>query len=209
VKPSSYRHKRTIDVIAAAVGIVVAAPLMLILYVLVRMRLGWPAIFRQERSGLHGRSFTIYKFRTMRETRDDTGQYLPDGQRITPFGRWLRRTGIDELPQLWNILRGDMSLIGPRPLLPEYLSRYSAFEMRRHEVRPGVSGWAQVKGRNGLGWAEQFRLDVWYVDHCSLALDFRILLLTARAVVTRYGSEPTDSVTKPLFLGSDRGHNEA
>jgi lipopolysaccharide/colanic/teichoic acid biosynthesis glycosyltransferase len=209
VTASAYCYKRIIDVIAAAIALVIGAPLMLVLYGMVRLRLGRPVIFRQQRIGRNGRSFTIYKFRTLRDTRDESGDYLPDEQRITAFGRWLRSAGMDELPQLWNVLRGDMSLIGPRPLLPEYLNRYSAFEARRHEVRPGITGWAQVKGRNGLGWAEQFRLDVWYVDHCGLALDLRIFFLTAKAILTASGSEPAGSVTKPVFLGSDHGHSEA
>src|SRR5579863_2202999 len=179
--------KRTFDVLVSLVALIVLSPLLLGVAILVRIKLGSPVLFSQDRPGLGGRIFRLLKFRTMHDGRDADGRLLPDEQRITDLGRFLRSTSIDELPELWNVLRGDMSLVGPRPLLVSYLSRYSPQQARRHEVRPGLTGWAQVNGRNALDWDERFRLDVWYVDHRSLALDFRILLRTVAIVLRREG----------------------
>jgi lipopolysaccharide/colanic/teichoic acid biosynthesis glycosyltransferase len=201
---SFYRRfgKRMLDLLVAGTAAIVLSPLILVLFWLVRWQLGGPAIFRQRRAGLGGRPFTVYKFRTMRDAFDARGVPLPDEQRLTRFGRRLRSLSLDELPQLWNILRGDMSLIGPRPLLVRYLSRYTAEQARRHEVRPGITGWAQVNGRNAIDWDEKFRLDVWYVDHCGLGLDLRILMLTVAGVLLRRGISASQHATMPEFMGS-------
>lgn len=165
--------KRLLDIMLSAPALLLAAPLMLAVALAIRWRMGRPVLFRQQRPGLHGQSFTLYKFRTMR------GGSAPDGQRLTPLGHWLRRFSLDELPQLFNVLKGDMSLVGPRPLLVEYLDVYTSAQARRHEVKPGLTGWAQVHGRNALPWSRRLALDVWYVDHRSLWLDVRILARTA------------------------------
>jgi len=194
--------KRFIDLVAAAVGLVIISPLLLVLALLVRARLGSPVLFRQTRPGLHARPFTILKFRTMRDVRDASGNPLPDADRLPPLGRFLRSTSLDELPELWNVLRGDMSLVGPRPLLMEYLPLYSPEQARRHEVRPGITGWAQVNGRNALGWKERFALDVEYVEHRSLALDARILALTLLKVFRREGITQQGSASMEKFRGN-------
>jgi len=194
--------KRAFDVAAAAVGLVVLSPVLAGVALAVRLRLGAPVLFRQERPGLHGRPFTMLKFRTMTDARDAAGRLLPDAERLTPLGRLLRSTSLDELPELWNVLRGDMSLVGPRPLLVRYLDRYTPEQARRHEVRPGLTGWAQVNGRNALTWEEKFALDVWYVDHASLALDLKILLLTLRRVLAREGISAAGEATMPEFTGT-------
>ena len=196
--------KRCFDVAAAAVGLVTLAPVLAAVAVLVRVNLGAPVLFRQERPGLGGRPFLLYKFRTMRDARDAAGRPLPDAARLTRFGRWLRASSLDELPELWNVLRGDMSLVGPRPLLPEYLPLYSPTQARRHEVRPGLTGWAQVRGRNHGSWEERLAQDVWYVDHRSAWLDLRILLLTVRAVVTGAGVAQPGEATRERFRGAAR-----
>jgi lipopolysaccharide/colanic/teichoic acid biosynthesis glycosyltransferase len=196
------RWKRTIDLVGAGVGLAALSPLALGIAVLVRLRLGSPVLFRQKRPGLHGETFEMLKFRTMREAFDAAGRPLPDAQRLTPFGRWLRSTSLDELPELWNVLQGEMSLVGPRPLLVEYLPRYSRFQARRHEVKPGITGWAQINGRNAISWDEKFRLDVWYVDHQSLWLDMQILATTFAKVLRRDGISAQDAATMPLFQGS-------
>ncbi len=193
--------KRLLDGLAAALAGVLLSPLIVATGILVRWKLGRPALFRQPRAGLRGRQFTLYKFRTMCDAYDDDGQPLPDAQRLTPFGQKLRSLSLDELPQLWNIVRGDMSLIGPRPLLVRYLPRYSREQARRHEVRPGITGWAQVNGRNAISWSEKFRLDVWYVEHCSFTLDLRILWLTMVSLLTRRGISSANHVTMPEFMG--------
>lgn len=167
----------------------------------VRSRLGRPVFFRQTRPGLRGQPFNMVKFRTMTGARGPDGQLLPDSQRLTSFGRFLRATSLDELPELWNVLKGDMSLVGPRPLLMEYLPLYSPEQGRRHEVRPGITGWAQVNGRNALSWDDKFRLDVWYVDHGSLWLDIKILWLTVRKVLVREGISAVGEATMPRFRG--------
>ncbi len=195
------RAKRLFDLFAAASGLLLLAPLLLALAWLVRRRLGAPVLFRQTRPGLHGQPFELLKFRSMREALDDDGHPLPDAERLTPFGRFLRATSLDELPELWNVLRGDMSLVGPRPLLMEYLPLYTPEQARRHAVRPGITGWAQVNGRNALGWEEKFRLDVWYVDHRSLRLDLHILLLTLQRVLAREGIHAEGEATMNRFTG--------
>jgi lipopolysaccharide/colanic/teichoic acid biosynthesis glycosyltransferase len=194
--------KRLLDLALAVPGLVVLSPVLGVTALLVRLRLGTPVLFRQERPGLHGRPFQLLKFRTMRDAVDARGEPLPDEQRLTAFGRRLRSTSLDELPTLWNVVRGDMSLVGPRPLLMEYLPRYSAEQARRHAVRPGITGWAQVNGRNAIGWDEKFRLDVWYVDHRSLALDLRILWMTMRKVFVREGISQAGHVTMEKFRGN-------
>jgi sugar transferase EpsL len=175
---------------------------MFVIALLVRWRLGSPVLFRQQRPGYLGRPFWLLKFRTMTNGRDATGALLPDAQRLTPFGRWLRSTSIDELPGLINILRGEMSFIGPRPLLMQYLPLYSPDQARRHDVKPGFSGWAQINGRNALSWEEKFLLDVWYVDNQSFWLDFRIFLITVLKVVRREGIEYSPGLSMPKFEGN-------
>ncbi|HWF10479.1 MAG TPA: sugar transferase [Bryobacteraceae bacterium] len=193
--------KGTADRTAAIIGLVVLSPVIAVVALLVRVRLGRPVLFRQERIGLRERSFLFFKFRTMTDERDRTGSLLPDEKRQTPFGRFLRSSSLDELPQLWNVLNGDMSLIGPRPLLPQYLTRYSAFQRRRHEVKPGITGLAQVNGRNALTWEQKFELDVSYVDNWNLALDLKILRLTLRKVLRREGIAQEGHATMPEFRG--------
>lgn len=195
--------KRVCDVVTAAGALLVLAPVLGVLALLVRMRLGPPSLFRQIRPGLRARPFRFLKFRTMTETRDEHGMLLSDGQRLTPFGRWLRSTSLDELPQLWNVLRGDMSLVGPRPLLVQYLDRYTPEQARRHEVRPGLTGWAQVNGRNAQSWEERLAMDVWYVDHQSPGLDLKILGLTVWRVLRREGIAAAGAATMPEFAGND------
>jgi len=167
----------------------------------VRMKLGPPMVFRQKRPGLNGQPFELLKFRTMADRRDAAGKKLPDSDRLTGLGRWLRTTSLDELPELWNVLRGDMSLVGPRPLLMEYLTLYSPAQARRHEVRPGITGWAQINGRNAISWEEKFKLDVWYVDNQSFWLDLKILLLTIIRVFQRSGISADGEATMPRFTG--------
>ena len=197
--------KRIFDV--AVVCFLAAAlwPVMLLVALLVRMKLGTPVLFRQERPGLHGRSFVMYKFRTLAELVDEEGRPLADEERMTPFGRWLRSTSLDELPELWNVVRGDMSLVGPRPLLKEYLPLYSREQARRHDVPPGITGWAQVNGRNTLSWEKKFEMDVWYVDNRSFWLDLRILWLTALTVLFRRGVSAEGHATMPKFTGTSDG----
>jgi len=186
--------KSAIDTSFGLAGLVVSAPVIVFVSVLIRMSMGRPILFRQARPGLNGRSFTCLKFRTMTDTRDEKGQLLEDRQRMIPLGRWLRRTSLDELPQLWNIIQGDLSFIGPRPLLKEYLPYYTPEEQRRHSVLPGLTGWAQIHGRNMLDFDERLKMDVWYVDQLSWHLDLRILLATIRLVFTAKG---TDLVSYP------------
>ena len=186
--------KRAIDLAAALAALLVFAPLIVVVSLLVRVTLGSPVVFRQERPGLDGQPFTCFKFRTMTSKRDENGKLLDDRERMHPVGTWLRRTSLDELPQLWNIVRGDISFIGPRPLLKEYLPYYTPEETRRHSVRPGLTGWAQVHGRNEINFDERLRMDVWYVDHLCLPLDLRILLATIRIVFSARG---TDLVSYP------------
>lgn len=193
--------KRLFDMILSCAGLILLAPVILTLALLVRLTLGSPVLFRQTRPGLDGRPFEMLKFRSMRDDRDAYGDLLPNHRRLTDFGRWLRASSLDELPELWNVLKGDMSLVGPRPLLMEYLSLYTHRQARRHEVKPGVTGWAQVNGRNAITWEEKFELDVWYVDHRSLWLDLRILMLTLRKVLRREGIAHAGDVAMPRFRG--------
>ncbi len=199
----SHSAKRCLDVILAISGLVLAAPVLLILALLVRWRLGTPIIFRQMRPGLAGRPFTIYKFRTMISAECSDGEERPDGERLTPFGRRLRSTSLDELPELFNVLKGDMSIVGPRPLLLEYMDRYNDFQARRHEVKPGLTGWAQINGRNAIDWPKRFELDVWYVDNWSLWLDLRILAMTAMKVLSREGVSQPGRDTVDYFRGNE------
>lgn len=194
--------KRLFDIIFALVVLVLASPFFLLGALVVWLDMGRPIFFRQQRPGYRSRPFILYKFRTMRETHDAVGCSLPDAERLTRWGALLRRTSIDELPQLINVLKGEMSIVGPRPLLMDYLQLYSVEQMRRHEVRPGITGWAQVNGRNALSWEERFRLDVWYVDHRSLWLDMKILLLTAKKVLIREGISAAGEATMSKFTGS-------
>lgn len=194
--------KRWLDVLVAGGALVALLPFLVVLAVLVRTRLGSPVFFRQRRPGLGGRPFELVKFRTMTDACDAAGGLLPDERRLTAFGLWLRRTSLDELPELWNVLRGDMSLVGPRPLLMQYLPLYTPAQARRHNVKPGLTGWAQIHGRNALTWERKFELDVWYVDHASLGLDVRILLSTLAVVFSRHGVSAADHVTMPPFTGS-------
>jgi sugar transferase EpsL len=191
--------KRVFDIVVSAVALTVLAPVMGLIALLVWRTMGRPVLFRQARPGLHGKPFVMYKFRTMRDLRDAEGNLLPDEARLTPFGRWLRSTSLDELPELLNVLRGEMSLVGPRPLLMEYLERYTPEQARRHEVKPGITGWAQIHGRNNLSWEERLRLDVWYVDHWSLWLDLKILWRTLWMVLRREGISAQGHATMPRF----------
>lgn len=194
--------KRLLDIVVALAGLVALAPLLLLVAVLVRLSLGAPILFRQERPGRYGRPFTLVKFRTMTAADGPDGRPLADELRLTRVGRWLRAASLDELPQLYNVLRGNMSLVGPRPLLSEYLPLYSPHQARRHEVQPGLTGWAQVHGRNATTWEERLDLDVWYVDHRSLLLDLRILWLTLGAVLGGRGIRHAGHATMPKFTGS-------
>ncbi len=194
--------KRTFDIIVSALALIVAAPLFAILALLVRVKLGSPVLFVQMRPGLGGALFPLRKFRSMTDARGADGALLDDARRLPPFGRWLRATSLDELPELWSVLVGDMSLVGPRPLLQEYLPLYSPEQARRHEVRPGLTGWAQVNGRNAISWEERFRLDIWYVDHRSFLLDLKILAMTVGKILKREGIAPEGEATMPRFLGS-------
>jgi len=177
--------KRTLDIILSLIALILLSPVLLVLALLIRLKLGSPVIFTQTRAGYHGKAFTIYKFRTMTDARNEDGQLLPNAQRKTKFGNILRSTSLDELPELWNVLKGEMSLVGPRPLLIEYLPYYTAEENQRHDVLPGITGWAQINGRNALNWEEKFALDVWYVKHQSLVFDIKSLFKTVAKVIQR------------------------
>ena len=194
--------KRFFDFSATALGLLVLALPLLLLALLVRTKLGSPVFFRQTRPGLHGKPFEMVKFRTMTDARDTTGSLLPDSERLPPFGRFLRASSLDELPELWNVLKGEMSLVGPRPLLMEYLPLYTPEQYRRHEVRPGITGWAQVNGRNAISWEEKFALDVWYVQNQSFWLDVKILWLTVKKVLVRDGISAAGEATMAKFTGS-------
>lgn len=193
--------KRLFDIVASALGLLLLSIVIAVVAWKIRRKLGSPVLFRQVRPGLDGKPFEMIKFRTMRDAVDAQGNSLPDVERMTPFGSFLRASSLDELPELWNVLKGDMSLVGPRPLLMEYLPLYSPEQYRRHEVRPGVTGWAQINGRNALSWEEKFNLDVWYVDNRSLWLDLKILFLTIKKVVVRDGISAEGEVTMPKFTG--------
>lgn len=194
--------KRLFDISAAALALLILSPVLAIVALQINRKMGSPVLFRQIRPGLNGKPFEMIKFRTMKDAVDGQGNPLPDSERLTPFGQFLRSSSLDELPELWNVLKGDMSLVGPRPLLMEYLPLYTPEQYRRHEVRPGVTGWAQINGRNALSWEEKFRLDVWYVDNRSLWLDIKILFLTVKKVVVRDGISADGEATMPKFTGS-------
>ena len=195
--------KRLLDIIIAAAALVLLSPVLLLLAWQIRRKLGTPVLFRQVRPGRGGIPFVMYKFRTMRDAADENGRPLPDAERLTPFGRKLSAASLDELPELWNVLKGNMSLVGPRPLLMEYLPLYNAEQRRRHLVRPGITGWAQVNGRNAISWPEKFRLDVWYVENRSLLLDIKILFLTVKKVLDRSGINSEGEATAAKFTGND------
>jgi lipopolysaccharide/colanic/teichoic acid biosynthesis glycosyltransferase len=197
-------RKRLFDLIAASLGLLLLSPLLGVLALWVWIELGRPIFFRHQRPGYRAHPFTLLKFRTMKEASDAQGSPLPDAERLTRLGKVLRSSSLDDLPNLWNVLRGEMSLVGPRPLLMQYLERYSAEQARRHEVLPGMTGWAQVNGRNALDWAERFRLDVWYVDHWSLRLDLRILWMTVTPVLRREGISQPGHATSEEFKGDQR-----
>ncbi len=198
--------KRAFDIVVATTALAIFSPAIAVLAVLIRKRLGAPVLFSQKRPGLAGKPFRILKFRTMTDDRDPDGTLLPDAARLTPFGKWLRATSLDEVPELWNVVKGDMSLVGPRPLLMEYLPLYTPEQARRHEVRPGITGWAQVNGRNAITWEEKFRLDTWYVDNQSISLDIRILVKTLSKVLRREGISADGEATMPRFTGSKEGN---
>jgi len=194
--------KRLMDILGAGIGLVLLSPLLAVLYVVIRRDMGTPVLFRQTRPGLHARPFRMIKFRSMRDAADADGRPLPDADRITPLGHKLRATSLDELPGLWNVLIGQMSLVGPRPLLMDYVPLYSPMQARRHEVRPGITGWAQVNGRNALSWDEKFAHDIWYIDNRSLWLDIRIIWMTIRKVLKRDGISAEGEATMPRFTGT-------
>jgi sugar transferase EpsL len=194
--------KRLFDIVASAAGLIVISPLLIILAVLVRVRLGSPVLFRQQRPGFRGKAFVMYKFRTMTDQKDSLGNLLPDEQRLPAFGRFLRSTSFDELPELFNVLKGDMSIVGPRPLMMQYLGRYSPEQARRHEVKPGITGWAQVNGRNTICWEDRFKLDVWYVDNWTLSLDIKIIFRSIWIVVAKQGINQQGRATMDEFMGT-------
>jgi lipopolysaccharide/colanic/teichoic acid biosynthesis glycosyltransferase len=194
--------KRLFDFSASLAALLLLSPVFFLIALLVRVKIGSPIFFTQTRPGMHGKPITMIKFRTMTNARGADGALLPDAERLTRFGRFLRATSLDELPELWNVLKGDMSLVGPRPLLVEYLPLYSPEQARRHDVRPGITGWAQVNGRNAISWDEKFKLDVWYVDHQSFWLDMKILFLTVKRVFQRHGISADGEVTMPRFTGN-------
>ena len=200
-------RKRAFDIIVSFFGLLLLSPVLVIVAWQIRRKLGTPVLFRQIRPGKDGKPFEMIKFRTMRDAKDAVGNSLPDADRITSLGQFLRSTSLDELPELWNVLKGDMSLVGPRPLLMEYLPLYSKEQYRRHEVRPGVTGWAQVNGRNSISWEDKFKLDVWYVDNQSLWLDMKILVLTVKKVLVKDGISADGEVTMSRFTGTSNRHN--
>lgn len=194
--------KRLFDIISSAAGLIVISPLLIVLAILVRLKLGSPVLFRQQRPGLGGKAFVIYKFRTMTDQRDASGNLLPDSQRLPASGRFLRSTSFDELPELLNVLKGDMSIVGPRPLMMKYLGRYSPEQARRHEVKPGITGWAQVNGRNTISWEDKFKLDVWYVDNWTFWLDMKIILRSVLMVIAKKGINQQGRATMDEFMGT-------
>ena len=194
--------KRVMDIMGAIIGLALLAPVLLVVWLMIRCKMGSPVLFRQTRPGVNGRPFKMIKFRTMRDANAHGGRPLPDAERLTSLGLFLRSSSLDELPELWNVLKGDMSLVGPRPLLIEYLPLYSPEQARRHDVRPGVTGWAQVNGRNAISWEEKFELDAWYVDNRTLWLDLTIIWLTIRKVLKRDGISAAGEATMPKFTGN-------
>jgi sugar transferase EpsL len=194
--------KRLFDIISSAAGLIIFSPLLAVLAVLVRLKIGSPVIFRQQRPGLNGKAFIIYKFRTMTDQCDESGNLLPDEKRLSAFGRFLRSTSFDELPELFNVLKGDMSIVGPRPLMMKYLGRYSPEQARRHEVKPGITGWAQINGRNAISWEDRFKLDVWYVDNRTFWLDIKIIFRSVWMVLARKDITQQDRATMDEFMGT-------
>ena len=197
--------KRLLDIVIALLALILLSPILIMVALLVRKNLGSPVLFQQERPGLHGLPFKMIKFRTMKDAYNARGEALPDSERLTAFGKLLRSTSLDELPELWNVLKGEMSIVGPRPLLMEYLPLYNAEQARRHEVRPGITGYAQVNGRNAISWEQKFKLDTWYVDHQSLWLDIKIMLKTVKKVLIRDGIHAEGEATMSKFMGSESG----
>lgn len=195
--------KRLFDIVFSCAGLLILSPVILVVALLIRRKLGSPVLFRQTRPGLNGKPFEMIKFRSMLDAYDEQGQPLPNEQRLTRFGKRLRSTSLDELPELWNVLKGDMSLVGPRPLLVDYLPLYNETQHRRHEARPGVTGWAQINGRNAISWEEKFKYDVWYVDNQSFWLDIKILFLTVKKVFMHEGISHANDVAMPRFRGSN------
>lgn len=193
--------KRSLDLVVGVSALLLLSPVICVLAVLVRSKLGSPTLFRQQRPGLHGEIFELRKFRSMRSALDAKGDLEPDERRLAPFGKWLRATSLDELPELWNVIRGEMSLVGPRPLLVDYLPLYSPEQARRHQVRPGITGWAQIHGRNSISWPEKFELDVWYVDHVSFGTDMKVMWQTLLTVLSGRGVNAPDGGTMPPFTG--------
>lgn len=200
--------KRLMDIIVSAMALILFSPIIAIVAYKIQKKLGKPVLFRQKRPGLNGEVFEMIKFRSMRDALDEHGNALPDNERLTPFGEKLRRSSLDELPGLWNVLKGDMSLVGPRPLLVEYLPLYSKEQAKRHNVRPGVTGWAQVNGRNAISWEDKFKLDVWYVENQSLWLDIKILFLTVKKVLVKDGISAQGEATMSKFTGSESTGND-
>lgn len=200
--------KRLCDFFAALIGLLILAPVLAVIACAIYIRMGSPIMFKQPRPGKNGEIFTFYKFRTMTDERDSTGILLPDDKRLTAIGQFIRKTSLDEFPQLWNVLKGDMSLVGPRPLLVAYLDRYTPQQARRHEVKPGITGWAQINGRNTISWEEKFKLDVWYVDNWSLSLDLKILFNTFIKVIKKEGISHPNYATMTEFKGNLQVNNE-
>lgn len=201
-KKSAFTAKRLLDLAIVVPPMIILSHLIILIGIFVRLRIGSPVLFRQVRPGLYGKPFTIYKFRTMTDERDRDGNLLPDGKRLTRLGQFLRKTSMDELPELFNVIKGEMNIVGPRPLLMQYLDRYTPEQARRHEVKPGITGWAQVNGRNAISWEDKFRLDEWYVDNWSLWLDVKIVGMTIKKVLKREGISPSDQPIMPRFKGS-------
>lgn len=201
--------KRLLDILFSTLGIILLSLVFIVVSVLVKLKIGSPIFFRQQRPGKNGKVFEIIKFRTMLDTSDESGKLLSDAERLTKFGIFLRSTSLDELPALFNVLKGDMSLVGPRPLLVDYLELYSDEQARRHEVRPGITGWAQVNGRNAISWEDKLQLDIWYVDNRSLILDIKILFMTIKKVVKREDISAAGEATMPVFTGTIKGQNES
>ena len=197
------RIKRLFDLEVAVPSVIILSPVLVLIGILVRFKIGSPVLFRQVRPGLQGRPFIIYKFRTMTDARDEGGNLLPDSKRLTKLGRFLRKTSMDELPELFNVIKGDMSIVGPRPLLMQYLNRYTPEQARRHEVKPGITGWAQVNGRNAISWEDKFKLDVWYVDNWSIWLDVKIIAMTVWKILKREGINQPGQATAEEFFGEN------
>ena len=194
--------KRLMDIVGSLIGLALSSPLIIVVAIVIYFTMGRPIFFKQIRPGLRGKPFLIYKFRTMLDLRDENGNLLPDEKRLTKIGKFLRNTSLDELPELWNVLKGDMSLVGPRPLLMEYLGRYTPEQARRHNVKPGITGWAQINGRNAISWDEKFKLDLWYVDNWNIFLDLKIIFITLIKVIKREGVSAEGHATMPEFKGN-------